>query len=244
MHRSVLQNGAYIRYANQNTIEVISMEELEKALQMGHSAVKTVEHVDAYGDKSDVLVEFPGLTLDDLDGTSNGKPIEFMDGNRIPYTAIVDPHTQKLMEGIKGKINGKQLIAKITPHAEALKKKHGPGVDRKLWNRAGQVEIQLDLHLGRGEFDKAVKAYTGFVAAIKKHDADEPHVLKSRRETMLESVTTDLGKRIDELSGLVSRASTKNEKRKAQKDAKRLARIARQLGNEELAAKAEDLAKA
>ncbi len=236
MHRSVLQNGAYIKYAQQHTVEVISMEELERALQEKHTAIKTYPSTDGYGDTSLLLVEFPGLSLDDLDGTSNGKPIEFMDGNRIPYTAIVDPHTETLMQGIKGKINGRKLIEQIKPHAAALKKKHGLGVDRKLWERAAQTEVMIDVSLGAGELDKAVRTFAGMKKNVKETadkagvDAERWAPLQRRLDAMREIIVGDLKSKMEELSRKPLGAR--------RKEAKQLAQWARRMGATALAEEA------
>jgi len=223
MHRSVLQNKGYMKFSNSNVIEVISMEELERALQNNHWAIKTYDFKDPYGDVLKYLVEFPGVTLDDLDRLSNGKPIEYMEGGRIPYTAVVDPHTEKLMEGIKGERNGKQLIEAIKPHLQTLRTKHGPGVSRKLWNQVRAAEPKCDVLLAQGELNKAVKLYTG----LRAQATEEPEAIRPRLAALKSAIATELTARLDKAGKTKKDAAKKRE-------VKRLAGLARRLGDKEV----------
>ena len=58
MHRSVLQSKVYIKYANAHTVEVISMEEMDRALAEKSRHARTYKASDAYGDDVQLLMEF------------------------------------------------------------------------------------------------------------------------------------------------------------------------------------------
>jgi hypothetical protein len=139
MHRSVLKNPEYGKFATRHTVEVITMEELDIAVAKESRNVRTYKGKDPWGEEQDYLVEFPGLTLDDLRDLSNSDALNYMQGNRIPYTAIVDPHNLAEMEGLRG-----------------VKK----GIERGL--------VEIDTHLGKGEIAEAMKLYRRMEAEVTR----------------------------------------------------------------------------
>ena len=145
MHRSVLQNKKYLRFSAKNAVEVISMEEIERAERERPKTIATYKAKDPYGDEVEYLVEFAGLTLENLKDLSNTQAIlEFMEGGKIPYTAIVDPHSGKAMQAIKGEPTVSSLTKEIKKARAALEKQHGKGVPRDQWNKLRAAETECD----------------------------------------------------------------------------------------------------
>ena len=181
MHRSVLQNKKYIKFAAKNSVEVISMEEIEKAEREKAKTIATYRVKDAYGDDVDYLIEFAGLTLKQLKDLSNTQKIlSFMEGGKIPYTAIVDPYTGKAIEAMKGKPTVATLTAAITRARKALEKEHGKGVPRAAWNKLGEAEIKCDLLLAESKKAEALALYRKTAALFKRPVA----AVKSRLTAM------------------------------------------------------------
>jgi len=194
MHRAVLQNRTYIRFAAKNTVEVISMEELDRAVERKeHVATYTVKT--PYGDEVEQLVEFPGLTIDQLRDLSNGPAIRYMEGGRIPYTAIVDPHDLKELEGIRGTRTARELVAAVKRHAKALETRYGPGVDRKLWNLVSEGGIAVDVHLGKDDIVQAMAVYRHLGARTVR----QPDSLQRRVEAIRDTIVAVAAKRLDAL---------------------------------------------
>ena len=122
----MLENKAYIRFSLAHAVEVICMEEIDRAVSEKADTIATYKARDAYGDEVEYLKEFPGLTLDELKGLSSTDAVlRFMEGGKIPYTAIVDPHSGKAMEAIEGKPSVKSLTAAIGRARAKLEKEHG-----------------------------------------------------------------------------------------------------------------------
>lgn len=194
MHRSVLQNKGYLKFAAQNTVEVICMEEIDKAERENASTFKTYKTKDAYGDDVEYMVEFDGLTVDELKGLSNtGAIVAFMDGNKIPYTAIVDPHTGKAIEAMKGKPTVKSLSAAVVRARKVLMKEHGAGIPRKQWNALAAAEVRIDLLSIEGKFAEALKVLSKSESSLKR----PPDPIKTRLVIMREALEKDIGKFVD-----------------------------------------------
>jgi len=231
VHRSVLQNKKYIAFAKANTVEVICMEEIAKAERDKASTFATYKTKDAYGDEVEYLVEFDGLTIDELKGLSNTNAVvAFMEGGKIPYTAIVDPHTGKAIEAMKGKPTVASLSAAVLRARKILTEKHGRGVPRKQWQALAAAEVRIDLLSIGGKYAMALGIYEKAAGLIKR----PPTVVKSRLEIIREVLMKDVAKHID--------ACAKTDKLDA-KMRKELASIAKTLGDTPLGTRAAKLAK-
>ncbi len=193
MHRSVLTNKGYMKFAAVNTVEVLTMEETDVAIQKESRHIRTFTVRDPYGDEEQQLVEFPGLTLEALQSLNNSPAMNYMQGNRIPYTAVVNPHTLEEMEGIRGTKNGKQLADAIKPHVKELKLKYGPGIARALWDTVSEGQVQIDIALAKGKIPEAL----GVWRHLAKETVRKPEALKERVESSLELILEDAGKALD-----------------------------------------------
>lgn len=197
MHRAVLHSAKYIKYARENAVEVITMEEIDVAERKKSKDIRTYKTKDAYGDEVEYLAEFPGITMEELKRISadNAPPIEYMQGGKIPYHGFVDPHTMKEMESVRGKRSVAQMIALIEKHKKTLKEKHGAGIERKHWREAGKREIEIDLALAKTDFLGALKAHTAMALIVKRPAA----ALASRIESAYEVIEADLSKYLDSI---------------------------------------------
>jgi len=189
----VLENARYVKCSRANAGEVVCMEELDRALSEKAKTVRTYRAKDPYGDDVEYLKEFPGLTLDDLRQLSNNEAIlRFMGGKgKIPYTAIVDPHTGKAMETIEGKPTVKSLTAAIKRARAMLEKKHGKGLDRSLWEEIGEVERKIDRALVEKNFVEALEMH-GKLAAKLPRPVDEVKLRLSVTREMIEKDVAEL----------------------------------------------------
>ena len=204
MHRSVLQNRKYIKFSAANAVEVICMEETDRAVAEKAHTIKTYKAKDAYGDVVEYLVEFPGLTLDQLKDLSNTNAIlAYLDGVKIPYTAIVDPHSGKAIGAIKGQPTVKSLTAAIARARSALEKEHGKGIDRKLWNAIGASEVKVDQALVADKYFTALKLHADLSAKIKRPKGAAKRRLEVLRATIDKDIRAYLA------SGKVSAADRK-----------------------------------
>ncbi len=92
MHSAVMQNKKYIKFANKHTVEVISLQDLQKGIDAKDRKAATYK---VKGSDTEFLIEFPGLTVEDMLGLHKSQASRYNNTGKIPYTAVVDPHTQK-----------------------------------------------------------------------------------------------------------------------------------------------------
>lgn len=198
MHQGVLQNKSYIRFAEKNTVEVICMQDLDRALADNNPQIKTYQARDRYGDDVAYLLKFPGLTVDDIRNLANSDALEYMEGRLMPATVVVNPHTLEKMGGImRGMNRTPQFVAAIEPHVKELKTRYGPGIDRKLWDDVSEGQVVIDRMLGDGKIVEAMGVYRTLGRGVVR----QPDALKRRVEASLEVILDDAKKRLDELEG-------------------------------------------
>lgn len=228
----MLTNREYIAFARKHTVEVICMQDLDRALAEKDPQVKTYRAKDRYGDKSEYLVKFPSLTVDDLRDLAESKALEYMEGKLMPATVIVDPHTLAKMGGIPRSMRSAgEFIKAIAPHAKALKVKYGEGVDRELWDAVEAGGVEIDLLLGEGKIPEALAVHR----LIAKRIIRQPEIMKRRVEACLEIILEDAGQRLDALEKQIGDGHRR-------KIARELGRLARALEGTPLADRARKLA--
>jgi len=212
----VLQGGVYIKYAEGHTVEVICMEEIDRALRDENRLVRTFKVTDAYGDDVHQLAELPGLTVEDLKALYDSKAFDYVKGNRMPYTTIVDPHTLKEMDEFQGGYSAKDLIARVQKQYDRLKANHGEGLSRTVWRQAARAQIEIDLLLAEGKLAKALSVYR----QLAKETLGAPKPLPGRVAASLEVILDDAGKRLDLIErriGAGESSKIKNELRTLQR---------------------------
>ena len=192
------------------------MEDTARAVREKSPHARTERREDAYGEKQDYLVEFPGLTLDELRDLSDSKAINYIEGRAIPYTAIVDPFTMKQLAGARGVVRTKQLTALIQTELKGLRARHGPGIDRKLWDAVLKSQTQIDLLLGKGKLHAALGVYRDLASQTR----GRPEVLRRKAALSLECILDEAAKRLDKMEERIKQG----EGRKLAADLRRLGR--------------------
>lgn len=214
----MLQSAVYAKFAAENTVEFLVTEELERALKEQSPLVRTYKAKDPYGDPVEYLVEFPGVTIDRLRRLSNSKAVRYMSrAKRIPYTAVVDPHTGKELEGFFGLRTPEEFIAIIRRQAKVLKARHGAGVGRKVWRDLTEGEIQVDMLLGGGRIVDALAVHE----MLARSAVRQPEVIRNRVSAIEESILDDARKRLEKIG---SQVGDKGKRPALGKEVRRLAR--------------------
>ena len=204
----MLQGSVYIKFAQAHTVEVICMEEIDKALAEKNRLVRTFKETDAYGDDVEHLAELPGLTIEDLQSLRNSRAEDYVKGNRMPYTTIVDPHTLKAMEEFQGGYSAKELMERVKRQFDTLKATHGAGLDRKVWRSAARAQVEIDLLLGEDKLEKAMSVYR----QLAKETTGAPEPLPARVAASLEVILDDAAKRLDVIERRLGAGATSKVK--------------------------------
>lgn len=177
------------------------MKDIEQALKEKPAHGKTYKTKDPYGDEIECFECCPGVTVKQMLLLHEGKPLEYMKGPLMPYTAVVDPHSLADLGGIqRGEATSADaFIAVISKHAKALEEKHGKGVDAKLWEWLLDAQTRLDLLLGEEKLPDAL----ALVEEMQKRTAREHEAAKRKAAAAREAVMSDAAALLDELEARI-----------------------------------------
>jgi hypothetical protein len=222
VHRAVFENKGYIKFSRKNCVEVMAMQDIERALAEKPKRAATYKTKDAYGDEIECFVKFAGVTIDQMRKLIEGPAMDYMEGPLMPYTGVIDPHTLKTIGGVKrgDPYTASHFIGVIKPHVKALKEKYGPGVDRKAWDGVQSRLTKVDLALGENAIDRAMGLYREMV---KLAGVRPPDALERRLASTLEVVLGDAEGRLEALEVRVGKGEGAKVKSELRKLAKALA---------------------
>jgi hypothetical protein len=197
MHSAVLQNKKYIQFSAKNSVEVITMGAIERGVESGDARAARYEEESASGESVEYFVQFPGLTLKDFEGLNRSRARSYNPTNKIPYTAIVDPHTLERMEGWVGGQSAKTVMEAVTAERRRLAKEHGSSIDREQYRDLLESDAAIDGLVGSGEFKKAFD----LVGKYSRKSQEWPEALRERltgmRDRIVEAAREEL-RRIEE----------------------------------------------
>jgi hypothetical protein len=210
------------------------MKDIEQALAEKPDRAKTYKTKDPYGDEIECFECCPGVTIDQMKLLHEGKPLEYMKGPLMPYTAVVDPHTLADLGGIErgAATSADGFIAVISKHVKALEAQHGKGCDSRLWEYVLESQTKVDLLLGEEKLDKAL----ALVAEMEKKTAREHETVKRKVAAARDAVLSDASARLDALEKQIGGGLGGQAKAEA-------ARLAKLLAGTPLAERATALAK-
>jgi hypothetical protein len=215
VHRAVLDNQAYIRFSRRSCVEVMAMQDIDRALREKPKRAETFEAKDAYGDEIECFVHFPGVTVEQMKALIEGPAL---------------PHTLQTMGGVKRgePYTAKHFIAAIAPHVEALEKQYGKGIERKVWDGVRRRQVEIDLLLAENGIAEAMGVYREMARLA---GARPPDAVKRRLSSSLDVILGDAKQRLDELAARVA----KGEGPKVQRE---LGALAKALAETKLAERA------
>jgi hypothetical protein len=223
----VLQNKKYISFAEDNTVEVLNLQDLDKGMEKKDKRAGTYKAKGADGTESEYLLEWPGLTVEDVENMRQTKANTYNKTNGIPYTSIIDPFTLDEMEKISGAYAAAELMDIVTAKKKELEKAHGKGTSRRTLAKFKETDAAIKKSLADGNLAKAV---TDSLALQKKVSKDGEAIVEMAKKTGVE-VLEAAGKQLDEIEAMIGRG----EKPEA---AKQLGPLSRALKGTDLEARA------
>jgi len=212
----VLQNKKYIKFAEDNTVEVLVLSRLEEGIEKEDKRAATFKGKDEDGQEKEFFVGYPNLTLDDIKGMRSTKAGTYNNTGKIPYTAIVNPHTEEEMENIKGGYGAGSLMDIVSARRKELVKQYGKGASRKTLNKVKDASADIRKELADGDLTKALTES----AALEKKMAKEGDAIMDMVAKVRADVLEAAGKQLDELEAMIGRG----EAREAGRELSRLAR--------------------
>ncbi|MHC5030297.1 MAG: hypothetical protein ACYTGU_05530 [Planctomycetota bacterium] len=195
----MLQNKKYIKFASENTVEVMALSRLQEGIEKEDRKAATYKAKDG----TVYLVEFPNLTVADIKKMRSTKAGTYNKTGKIPYTAIVDPHTLEEMENLKGGYSGKTLMEIVKVHKKTLSKEHGKSISRKALKKVRKQQRQIEEELEKESYSKALSA----TAKLEKSVAKAPPALVEMVGKTKAGVVAACSKKLDSLEALIGRGA-------------------------------------
>jgi predicted nucleic acid-binding Zn-ribbon protein len=184
MHSAVLQNKGYIKFAAKNTVEVIVVGSIERAVEEKHRNAETYEAV-VGGKKKQFFVKWPGIDLEAMQKLNRSKARSYA-GRGVPHTSIVDPFTLTKVAEHTGSTSSKNLEDMVEKALKALLKEHGkPKIDRGDLEDVREAVADADEALAKEDVKKALRALDRMDKKAKKwpEEAKTP-LVEARKRTL------------------------------------------------------------
>jgi hypothetical protein len=204
VHSAVLKNKKYIQFAEENTVEVIVLSDLDKGIEAKDRRAATYKDKGEDGQARECLVEWAGLSVEDIEKLRGSKAGGYNNTGRIPYTAIVNPHTLDEMEKIAGGYGAGTLMDLVTAKRKELEKQYGKGVSRRALTKVKEADQDIRQELAEGNLAKALAAATALEKKVAKESAA---VIELAGKTKAE-VLAAAGKQLDELEATIGRGES------------------------------------
>ncbi len=203
MHRSVLQNKKYIEFSSRYTVEVMALGRLDEGVQAEDPKAATYVAKTPEGEDVEYMLEFPGLTYDEMVGLRGSKASRYNDTGKIPFTCLVDPHTLEEIERWSGGQSSNTLITAVMKATRDLTSEYGEGLDRAELQKVDGAVAEAKRLAREGSFKKAFRSLDKLV------EQDSHEVLKSKVSAGEQAVLASARQQITELRELAASDASK-----------------------------------
>lgn len=213
MHSAVMQNKKYLEFAKQNTVEVLALQRLSEGVEKKDKRAVAYKAKGADGQEQTLMLNWPNLTLEEIEELSRGKAGSFNKSGKIPYTSIVDPWTEKEIKGYNGG-SAKGIQEDVEAALVTMRKEHGKGVARKELAKVNEAAAKSAAFAAQGEFAKGIEVLNklepqlkGAAEVIVNKVTEARAAVVSAAETALSAIesSSDSAKAKKDLLGLMDR---------------------------------------
>ena len=201
MHGSVLQNEDYIKFADASTVEVMSLGRLDEGIKENDKRAATYDAVDKDGNPVKYLVEWPGLTVEDIEGMRRTKAGQYNNTGKIPYTAFVNPHTEEEISNIKGGSSAGKIMEEVANASKLLVEQHGPSLARTDVRAVDALSAECNEILGKKGAGKALSHLNAKSKKLLKKGRRVEELVNGVRENLLAKAGEELDKAEELIDG-------------------------------------------
>jgi hypothetical protein len=194
MHSAVMCNKKYIEFADDNTVEVISLDRLEEGIEKKDRKAETYDAKDENGNPVKYLKEFAGMTVEHVEALNASKAGQYNTTGKIPYVAIVDPHTLLEIQKMPGGAAAGGLMDAVVEAKAKLNKEHGPSMKRSTLQKFQAGVKSVEEALTKGGSAKALADYRKLEASVAKEPEALQAKAKALKEKLVEAAKADLDK--------------------------------------------------
>ena len=177
MHSAVMCNKKYMEFADDNTVEVITLDRLDEGIEKKDKRAETYD-AKVGGETVKYMVEFPGLTSAEMLALHSSKAASYNKTGKIPYTCLVDPYTEEELKNWSGSTPAGDIMDAVTEAKKALQKDHGKGLARKDIKVLDGAQTDADAKLAKNDYAGALDALGKIASKAEKW----PDGLKTRLE--------------------------------------------------------------
>ena len=193
MHSAVMCNKKYIEFANDNTVEVISLDRLEEGVEKKDKRAETYD-VKEDGKVVKYLCEFPGMTVEAMVAMKSSKAGSFNNTGKIPYTCIVDPWTESELKNWSGPTAVGAIQDAVTEARKTLVKDHGKGASRKDVRALADAEKDATAKADKGDYAAAIDALAKVAPKAEKWSDALKDRLKAAKQKVVDGAQAALDK--------------------------------------------------
>jgi hypothetical protein len=201
----VLQNEKYLAFAEDNTVEVIALSRLQEGIDKKDRKAETYDAKDENGNPVKYLKEFAGMTVEHVLALDSSPAGQYNKTGKIPYVAIVDPHTQLEIQKMPGGAAAGGLMDAVVEAKAKLNKEHGPSMKRSVLQKFQAGVKAVEESLTKGGSAKALGDLRKLEASIAK----EPQALKDDAKKLEEKILDAVKADLDKADGLIAAGDMK-----------------------------------
>lgn len=205
MHGSVLQNKDYIKFAEQSCVDVLALQDLDKGIAAGDPRAGTYKAKNERGEEVEYLLSWPGLTIEQVKALHASKAGTYNDTRGIPFTGIIDPHTESRMAAISGARPAGAVIDAVTEAKKTLARNYGEGISRKAYRDLREKQAAIRADLEKGDVVKAMATQRALEGKFTKAAEPVQKLLGATRSEALEAA----GKKLEEAEAMLSAGNAK-----------------------------------
>jgi hypothetical protein len=227
MHGAVLQNKKYLEFSADNTVEVLALGGLDEGIQKEDAKAATYDATDEDGNPVKYMVSWPNLTSDEIMKLSQSKAASYNDTGGIPYTCIVNPHTEEKMHFWSGGQSSKSIMEVVELQKRALNEKYGPSVKRSDLAKFSEDAKDTRTMLAEKGVAKALPE----LASLLKKWGSKGKVFEERSKILEDEVMLKAGEELDAIEAKIEAGDLAD----AKKALTPLARALKKTGLEERA---------
>jgi hypothetical protein len=188
----VLQNDEYIAFAEDNSVEVLAMGSIQEGIDKKDKRAELYDGKDADGKDVKFMKEFAGCTVEQLEALNGSPAGQYNKTGKIPYVAIVDPHTLKEMKSMPGGAAKGGLIKAVEEAKATLAKEHGPSLKRSTLRKIDMAAKTIESTLAKDGAAKALPELVKLEATVAKESEAIKASVAALREKILEAAKTQL----------------------------------------------------
>ena len=188
----MLQNEEYIAFAEDNTVEVLSLGSIQDGVSKKDKRADLYEGKDADGKAVQFMKEFAGCTIEQLEALNGSPAGQYNKTGHIPYVSIVDPYTLKELKSMPGGAAKGGLIKAVAEAKDALNKEHGPSLKRSMLRRIEASTKSIEAALTKDGVAKVMPDLVKLEASVAKEGDAVKASVAALREKVLDAAKAQL----------------------------------------------------